>query len=54
MEITNKESNIQVLCPHDKSELQSVPIVKYNNKKVFGRNFFCPKQDCNFEMDVKE
>jgi hypothetical protein len=38
-------------CPECKSELGSIPIIKYNNRKRFGINYFCINMNCNYERD---
>ena len=40
-------------CPEHEVQLISVEIVKYNNRESFGKNYFCPKEECNYEEDHK-
>ena len=41
-------------CHKDNGEMGSVPIVKYNNRKRFGTNYFCKNMNCNYEVDKHE
>ena len=40
-------------CPKCNSPMQGVNIVKYNNRKIYGRNIFCLNSNCDVEFDVK-
>lgn len=43
-----------MLCKEHKVGMKSVPIVKYESKRVFGTNYFCRKRGCNYEVDTNE
>jgi len=39
-------------CPSCGGIMQGVNIVKYNNRKIYGRNIFCLSSKCDVEFDV--